>query len=272
MSWTPELEIAERVAERAGRLLLERYDHDVRVAHKAGDEPVTEADRASNRFIVSALLDAFPDDEVVAEESADRTASRTTGRVWMVDPMDGTKEFLAGNGEFSVMIGLVVDGRPVLGVVHRPTESTTYRGGRGVPAERVTADGIEPLRVSHRADLADLLLVLSRSHRPRSVDAMIERLGIRSVDQSGSVGLKVARIARGTDDLYLHPSPHTKLWDACAPQAVLEAAGGVLTDFDGEPISYDTGDLFNRRGLLASNGAVHGEIVSTCSGLFDPGE
>lgn len=268
MSWADELAAAEEIARAAGDILLDHYRDDVDVDLKAGREPVTEADRASNDFIVAQLRRRFPADAVVAEESAGPTDVRGASRVWMVDPMDGTKEFLARNGEFSVMIGLVHGGRPVVGVVHQPSSGTLYRGGEGLPAEAVDNGRADRLQVSGRRRPERFRLVLSRSHRPEAVDEMIGRLGIREVDQSGSVGLKVARIALGRNDLYLHPSGHTRLWDACAPDALLRAAGGRLTDFDGNPISYDVADILNRRGLLASNGAAHDEVVGRIAGLF----
>jgi len=221
-----ELETAEAIAREAGELVMGYYRGDYQVELKGGTEPVTEADRAANDHIVRRLREEFPNDGVLAEESAEE-AELACGsrRVWMVDPMDGTKEFIKHTDEFAVMIGLTIDGRP----------------------QR---------------------LICSRSHLPEIVERMMDDLGISEMLRSGSVGLKIGRIGTEACDLYMHPSIGTKLWDACAPEAILVAAGGELTDFDGKPVVYDPAHLHNERGLLASNGAIHSLLAERLRGYF----
>lgn len=264
-----QIEVAESIAREAGDLLMDFYRGGYEVELKDGDEPVTEADRAANRLIVKRLRRAFPDDGIVAEESAaDAEEARGERRVWMVDPMDGTKEFTTQTDEFAVMIGLCVDSRPLLGVVNQPATGTLYRGVVGDGAERVREGRVERLQVSDRDEPSSMRLICSRSHMPDVVRRMMEDLEITELLRSGSVGLKIGRIGTADCDLYLHPSDGTKLWDSCAPEAILHAAGGRITDFDGHPLAYDPGQVHNDRGLLASNGRVHEALVERLSGYF----
>ena len=264
-----ELATAETIAREAGDILMRYYRGEYTVDTKGGSEPVTDADRAANAHIVGRLREAFPDDGVVAEESADEAAAlRRGGRLWMVDPMDGTREFLTHTDEFAVMIGLVIGDRPILGVVNNPATATVYRGIVGDGAERVRDGVTTPMRVNPTQDLSRLKLVCSRSHMPDTVRQMMQELGISELLRSGSVGLKIGLIGTGACDLYLHPSGGTKLWDAAAPEAILAAAGGKLTDFDGTPLTYDPAHLHNDRGLIASNGPTHDALVARLRGFF----
>ncbi len=247
----------------AGAIVLKYYAQTAEVEWKTPTEPVTAADKASNEFLVEKLRKEFPDYGLLAEESRDDHSRLEKELIWMVDPMDGTKEFISRNGEFSVMIGLVEQGRPVLGAVYQPTEDRLYLGAKGVKAELWQATEARELRVSERDEVASFRLVVSRSHLEPVVDDIRERLGIGEIRQSGSVGLKCGLIARDECDLYIHPSHHTKLWDSCAPQAILEAAGGTMTDIYGKPLEYTSESVQNLSGMLASNGQQHEQIVET---------
>jgi len=269
MDFQNELQIAEAIAREAGELVMGYYRGNYQVELKGGTEPVTEADRVANDHIVSRLREEFPEDGVLAEESANEAADAAgSRRIWMVDPVDGTKEFIKHTDEFAVMIGLTVDGRPKLGVVNQPAKRTLYRGVVGEGAESDIDGTVAAMTVSTRNAPADLRLICSRSHLPDVVQRMMDDLGITEMLRSGSVGLKIGRIATESCDLYMHPSIGTKLWDACAPEAILVAAGGELTDFDGRPVIYDPTDLHNERGLLASNGTIHAELAERLRGYF----
>ena len=264
-----DLQTAETIAREAGEILLRYYRGHYTVDLKNGCEPVTEADRAANEHIVDRLREEFPEDGVLAEESVAEAGSiGNRRRVWMVDPMDGTNEFINHTDEFAVMIGLVVDGRPVLGVVNQAATGIVYRGIVGHGAECVRRGVAHPMRVDATSELSDLRLICSRSHLPEIVERLMRDLGITEMLRSGSVGLKIGKIGTGICDLYLHPSAGTKLWDACAPEAILHAAGGRLTDFDGRPISYDPAQVHNRRGLLASNGVAHEALLARLRDRF----
>lgn len=247
-----ELVYAVKFAREAGAILLDVYATNFSVEMKGESDPVTEADRRVNSFLTTRFSEAFPADTIVAEESAE-PRHRTSGRCWFVDPLDGTKEFIAKNGEFSVMIGLAVDGMAQLGVVFQPTTGKLWRGVVGDGAFLEQGDKTWVLRPSDVANPAKMKLVVSRSHRSASTDALVTKLGIQEEIASGSVGLKVGLIAERKADLYVHLSDRSSVWDACAPDAILRAAGGTFTDLSGRSIEYGPGETRNRRGILACN-------------------
>ncbi len=249
-----EADLARALAREAGRVILDVYATDFAVEEKAGGEgPVTQADKRANALIVGGLRAAFPDDGVVAEESADnRDAGRFT-RCWFVDPLDGTREFVARNGEFAVHIGLAIAGEVKLGVVFLPVSDKLYTGVVGAGAE-LEADGTtRTLHVSAAARPREVRLLVSRSHRTKRTEHFCELAGIPRVIERGSVGLKCGLIAEGAAEAYVHASPRSSRWDSCAPEAVLKGAGGLMTDLFGEPYRYDGVELRNLRGLVGSN-------------------
>jgi 3'(2'), 5'-bisphosphate nucleotidase len=246
-----ELHIARRLALDAGALLLEVYATVFSVREKPdGAGPVTDADARADELIVDGLRSEFPGDAIIAEESVEGAAAHGA-RCWYVDPLDGTREFVDRNGMFAVQIGLAVDGDAAVGVVFAPVSGKLYSGvvGRGGTLEE--RDAIRPLRVAPApARAADLRLVVSRSHQSPTTDQIREVLRIDRVIEMGSVGLKCGLVAEGLADVYLHPSSRTYRWDSCAPEAVLRAAGGRLTDLAGIPYLYRGTELENGRGLL----------------------
>ncbi len=267
----PELDLACALALEAGRHILSDLAQGLRASYKADGEPVTETDRAVNAFLVAELRRRFPNDLIVSEEAKDDEPARRAmaPRVWFIDPIDGTKEFLAGNGEFSVMIGLCLDGQPALGVVHQPTTAKTWRATPqsawlDQPGDR------RPLRVSSVSDIRAMTLAVSRSHRNRYLAAAAERLGIRQEIVSGSGGLKIGLLAEQRADLFISASTRSKLWDTAGPEAILRAAGGALTDFQGRPLDYRQPSLHHPAGLVASNGLQHAAIVTLIRDLFPP--
>jgi 3'(2'), 5'-bisphosphate nucleotidase len=258
---TAELEFAAKLAREAATIVNTFYVGSSEVRYKSGDEPVTEADRSANQHIVSRIEAMFPNDGLLSEESKDDLTRLHNRRVWIVDPLDGTKEFIARNGEFSIMIGLAIEGRPVLGVVMQPDPGLLYIGAVNQGAYLYEAGERIPLSVSDVTQVNRMVLVSSRSHRQQIVDKMRSALRITSERVSGSVGLKVGLIARQLADLYVHPSPGCKEWDICAPYALLEAAGGRMTDCWGNPLIFNKRDVRAHNGLIASNGQVHDEVV-----------
>jgi len=258
---TAEIEFAAKLAREAATIVNTFYVGSSEVRYKSGDEPVTEADRSANQHIVSRIEAMFPNDGLLSEESKDDLTRLHNRRVWIVDPLDGTKEFIARNGEFSIMIGLAIEGRPVLGVVMQPDPGLLYVGAVNQGAYLYEAGERIPLSVSDVLQVNRMVLVSSRSHRQQIVDKMRSALRITSERVSGSVGLKVGLIARQLADLYVHPSPGCKEWDICAPYALLEAAGGRMTDCWGNPLIFNKRDVRAHNGLIASNGQVHDEVV-----------
>lgn len=268
-----ELGVAEALAREAGALILRYFGTDIAVDNKAGNEPVTRADREASELIVRGLREAFPADVIISEEAADDRRRLEPGqRVWFVDPLDGTRDFIRGRKGFSVMIGLCLEGRPAMGVVFQPHGERLYGAAPGSGTWVVDAEGRRPLRCSTITDPGKLRLVASRSHRTPEIDAVKKALGIDDEMNIGSVGLKLGLIALGERDLYVNPSSKSSAWDTCAPEALLVHAGGRITDLAGAPLVYDAPDLRNERGLLASNGVVHDQVVEKLRPLFFPTE
>lgn len=264
-----ELAFAERIAREAATIINTFYIGSSEVRYKTDDEPVTEADRSANLHILARLQSRYPADGVLSEESKDDLSRLKQERVWIIDPLDGTKEFIARNGEFSIMVGLAIGGKPVLGVVMQPATGLLYAGAQGLGAYLLEDDERVPLTVSSVDTISQMVLVSSRSHRQQIVDRMRKVMRINTERTSGSVGLKVGIVARRLADVYVHPSPGCKEWDLCAPHAIIEAAGGRMTDCWGNPLRYNKRDVRGHNGLVASNGVCHDEIVAHVSSVCE---
>ncbi|MQA88682.1 MAG: 3'(2'),5'-bisphosphate nucleotidase CysQ [Gemmatimonas sp.] len=262
-----ELATATDLARRAGQAVLDFYGSTDSVA-KAGGSPVTEADYAANRIIVEGLTSAFAGDGILSEESADSPDRLERSRVWIVDPLDGTKEFLAQNGEFSVMIGLAIQGRPVLGVVYLPALDVMYGAiaGEGAWVER--SGTREVLRRDGLKGSAPRL-VGSRSHPDPLIEEIVAALGISDVVPCGSVGVKCSRIAEDQRDLYVHPVPYLKEWDTCAPEVIAREAGATVTDCRGEPLRYNKVEPVQPHGILVRAPGCDGEVEQTVRRVYE---
>jgi 3'(2'), 5'-bisphosphate nucleotidase len=231
------------IARRAGHAILDVYATDFQARAKADDSPLTEADLRAHRLILAGLEALEPRLPVLSEESADipwSERSRWT-RYWLVDPLDGTKEFVSRNGEFTVNIALIDGHRPLLGVVHIPVSDTTYSGIPGSGAWR-EAHERGRVRIGVRALAAQPLRVLgSRSHGNPALGARLDALGPHELRAVGS-SIKLCVVAAGEADFYPRLGP-TSEWDIAAGQAVLEAAGGQVVDAaTGLPLRYNTKD------------------------------
>ena len=256
-----ELDVARQLAVRAGSILMDYYQQAVTVDWKAPGDPVTAADREASELIVTKLAREFPQHAVLSEEEPDDLNRLDRSHVWMVDPMDGTREFIEHRGEFAVQIGLAVAGVPVLGVVYQPSANKLYYAVKGMGAFLETNGTTIPLHVSREQTASRLTMAVSRSHRSARVDTIRQRLRINNVVRSGSVGLKVGAVCEGRAHLYIHTGGRTYLWDTCGPEAILREAGGHMTDVSNDPLQYDLHELQNLNGLIASNGVIHDRAV-----------
>ena len=246
----PLLEIALQAALAGGEAAMRVYADPFEVTQKTDATPVTEADLASERVIVEMLTRAFPDIPVVSEETVPEAGFESpAARFWLVDPLDGTKEFVARNGEFSVLIGLIEDGSPVLGVVHGPAVGLTYTAhGPGTAMRRRAGGAFEPIRARTPASNG-IVVMHSRSHENRR--RLAEYFQTRKVLERMMCGsaLKFGVLAAGDADFY--PRFGTTMeWDTAAGQAVLEAAGGKVLDLSGGRLGYGKPGLKND-GFLA---------------------
>ncbi len=230
------------IARQAGREILEVYGTDFEARSKADDSPLTEADLRAHRLIVGELSRKTPQVPVLSEESAGEiTLEQRTAwqRYWLVDPLDGTKEFVARNGEFTVNIALIESGRPVLGVVHIPVSDTTYSGIPGVGAWREANDRA-PSSISVKRIARPPLRVLgSRSHGSPRLAQALDAMGPHELIAAGS-SIKLCLVADGSADLYPRLGP-TSEWDIAAGQAIVEAAGGQVVELAGGlPLRYNS--------------------------------
>ncbi len=236
----------------ASTAILEVYAGVHGVEYKSDESPITRADRAAHDILAARLSLLTPDVPVLSEEAEaahDRAVRGGWPELWLVDPLDGTKEFIGRNGEFTVNVALVRDHEPVLGVVAAPALGLTYFAARGHGAFRTQAGngGTEPIAV--RAAAEPLVVVGSRSHRGDSLDGLLARLGPHEMRPMGSA-LKFCLVAEGSADFYPRLGP-TSEWDTAAAQAVLEVAGGAVTTLDGAPLRYNQRDTLLNPSFIA---------------------
>lgn len=231
------LEGARRAARAAAQAILEIYNMPFKVRAKADASPVTEADERAEAIIIAALAKLAPEIPIVAEEMAARGEAVAAARFWLVDPLDGTREFVAKNGEFTTNIGLIEDDRPVLGVVHLPVADATYAGAGFGTATRQERDAAPIAIAARRVPKIGPVVVHSRSHGNNA--RLTEYLATLREPQTRIAGsaAKFCFVAEGSADLYPRFGP-TMEWDTAAGQAVLEAAGGSVVHFDGKPFRY----------------------------------
>lgn len=268
-----ELETVLDLVVRCGAIALEIQSGGaatLQTSDKPDNQgPVTRADIAVEAAILETLRASFPDDAILAEELAgvDGGAGwQQAHRVWMIDPVDGTSDFAQGDSSWAIHVALTIDGQPALGVVHEPGRDRTswaidHQGQRQAWCRE--GETARSLPVA-RAAATPWKMVTSKSHRSGRSDEISALLGIGPHEQlrTGSTGVKIALIARGEAQMYAHPTVGTKLWDSCAPQVVLHAAGGRLTDMLGAPLRYTGPELGNDRGLLATGpGVDHDALV-----------
>jgi len=265
-----ELETAKELAIGAGAILLKHFSQKTAVRWKGKGNPVTDADQEASRFIVESLHRRFPLDGILSEEEVDDPARLNKSRVWIIDPMDGTSEFVAGRTEFAAMIGLAVNGKSAMGVVYLPVEKKLYfaESGRGAFLEEGPLK--RQLRVSPESDPAQATIAASRSHDSATSQRIREALAFGAVVRAGGVGLKVAMICEGVAHVYIHVGPGTNQWDTCAPEIILHEANGRMTDVANKPLYYNTANPKNLQGVIASNGVLHDSAVAAAMKVLTP--
>jgi 3'(2'), 5'-bisphosphate nucleotidase len=268
MSYDRELEAALEAARLAGRALLERYAR-FQVIPDAPADITTDADRESQEIILEHIHRAFPDDALCAEEATPTLGAAAQGgeRLWIVDPIDGTRGFARKNDEFSVMIAFVEQGQIALGVVLEPArERLTYAVREGGCRRRNGALAPEiSCRVSATVELSAATLTQSHSRVPGKRSRQVQALHPAYVIESYSAGIKLALVARGEVDVYLNTYDAFHDWDICAGHLLVEEAGGKVTGLGGQELRYGLPGAWQRHGLLASNGLIHEAAVAALS-------
>jgi 3'(2'), 5'-bisphosphate nucleotidase len=255
MTTTPEpstlLPAVLALVAEAGAAIMAVYATGHDVEYKADDSPITRADRAAHEILSDGLAALVPAIPVLSEESEashDYAVRSRWRHLWLVDPLDGTKEFISRNGEFTVNVALIADHRPVLGVVAAPALGVTYYAAAGSGAFRGRGDD-PPESIAVRPAGSPLGVVGSRSHRGDSLDAILSRIGPHELRPMGSA-LKFCLVAEGTADFYPRLGP-TSEWDTAAAQGVLEVAGGAVIRLDGRPLDYNARDTILNPEFLA---------------------
>lgn len=239
------------LAREAAQRILAVYETCFDVEHKADASPLTQADLASHECIVAGLERLTPDIPILSEESAEDVPAlvrRQWQRLWLVDPLDGTREFVKRNGEFTVNIALIEDGVAVFGVIQQPVTGALWHGMPGEGAWVREGDADRAIQAT-RAPVPPLRVAASRSHRDPRTEALMQRIGDTEAIAQGS-SLKFCRIAEGQMDVYPRFGP-TSEWDTAAGQAILEAAGGVVIDPRGRPLRYNQRDTILNGDFLA---------------------
>ncbi len=263
------LELAKRLAVEAGKLVMEMAEISIDSHFKDDKSIVTQADIEADRLIREALQKAFPEDGLLTEETA--TLKKEMNRLtWIVDPIDGTKAYAKKTVGYSVMIGLLKDSEPILGVVYEPLEGWLYYAERGKGAFGVDPDGKKiSLRVSSRSDPKEMKLLISPSMNKGLAQAICEATGLQMGESINSVGVKVARLVRQQGDVYygIHPIHY---WDSAAPLIIALEAGAKATLLDGSPFRYDLKPPWEHPlRYLISNGTLHDELLPTIKAVHE---
>ncbi|MFC1743860.1 3'(2'),5'-bisphosphate nucleotidase CysQ [Candidatus Riflebacteria bacterium] len=243
--------------------VLKIYNHDFKVDYKEDNEgPVTEADRLVNDFFREKIAKKFPHDGIISEETPDHSVLKNE-RVWIIDPIDGTKEFVKRNGEFSIMVGMAIGGNAEMGIVSWPIENIVFFGAKdwGCFCKKKGQLNKLECRRDEKYPFSSWTIAVSRSHHSKTVDKIIKHMNISKKLASGSIGLKLSKICTKEADIYIDAGSKTKEWDLCAPQALLHAAGGMVTDLYGKKYSFNRKCRKNERGVIATSGAEHEKVI-----------
>ena len=249
------------VAKSAGHAIMKHYSKKQSITIKSNKTPVTEADFEAERIILDGLR-SFSPYPILSEETKDDLSRLSSDYVWFVDPLDGTKDFIGQTGDFSVIIGLAFHGVPVLGVVYLPASGELYFAEYGKGAFYQKGGGrAARLSVSKVDDTSEMKAVISRSNLEPLNEQVINGLGVKSFIKAGSVGIKVALIARRDCDLYVLTNKKSAEWDTCAPACILKEAGGVITDLYGRPLLFNQRQVMRLDGVVASNSRIHSQII-----------
>jgi 3'(2'), 5'-bisphosphate nucleotidase len=269
MDFESILGVAKELALSSGRKILEIYNSkDFEIKIKEDKSPLTKADTEANEIIVSGLREIFPKHGILTEEEKDNKQRLEKDFVWIIDPLDGTKEFIKRNGEFTVNIGLVRNGKPILGVVYVPAKNELFYAlkDKGAFYENIATGQKEKIKSSRREKIDEMILIKSRSHASEKLMKIIDEYGFSEIKTSGS-SVKGCLIAKGEADVYFRFG-NTNEWDICAMHAILNEAGAKITDLNGEKIIYNKDNtLIN--GFIVSNNKIHEKLVEIAKKWID---
>ncbi len=253
------LKSLEDVARKAGDEVMKIYRTNFEVFGKEDKTFVTEADIRANKVITQELkIFNWP---ILSEESKDNVSRLNAKKIWVVDPLDGTRDFVKRTGEFCVMIGLVEEGSPVMGVVYLPVLDKMYIAKKGEGAFLIEMGTKHHIRASKKREFKNAEMVIGRNRFGKRAKMIYDNLEIGNIKSAGSNGLKMGLISEAKADVFYNPTDKMGEWDLCAPQIILEEAGGKVTNSFGEKIIYNKEKPSTPAGVLATNGKLHTKIV-----------
>jgi 3'(2'), 5'-bisphosphate nucleotidase len=234
---------------------------------------VTAADLAANNYILGELQTNFSDIDFgyLSEETHQGNEAIPKDWVWIIDPLDGTRDFIDKTGEYALHIALCYQGRPIIAVVALPDQEKLYFAQKGKGTFLETSDGnITQVKVANKDKITDLYLVVSRTHRDQRFDNLLSQIPFFGKNYVGSVGCKIATILEQKSDVYISLSGKSaaKDWDFAAPELILTEAGGKFSYFDGQPVRYNRGDVRQWGGIMASNGPCHQQLCQLSTAIL----
>ena len=263
-SKTPNLDDVVDAIIQAGEKVREIYDTDFEVNKKDDNSPITKADLESNK-ILRAVLEktGIP---ILSEEDVDDKSRLASEKVWIVDPLDGTQDFVNRTGEFTILVGLVENHVPVMGLVYLPIKKILYFAEKGMGAFCYDLNEWRKISVRRVEEISSCLALVSRHHLSGKEKKILDHLGITNTATVGST-LKVMEISSGRGDAYLTTTNKMSQWDTCASWCVISEAGGKMTDISGNDLIYNTEIVKHENGLLVTNGFIHDMVISKISEL-----
>jgi len=254
----PELDIAIKAAQEASSVILDIYQKDYNTFTKTDDSPVTDADLKSNKKINEILSDTKY--SILSEEDVDDQSRLSKDMIWIVDPLDGTSDFIDKTGEFTVMIALIQNKKPILGVIAWPTEKILFVAQKNCGAFRYSNDKWDKISVTKIENLSECRTIGSRHHLSDKEKEFIKKLGVKDFTSIGS-SLKVGKISSGEAEAYITTTNKMKEWDTAASYCIITEAGGKMTDMSGNQITYNNKSVYHQNGILVTNGLIHDKIV-----------
>ncbi len=260
--FSKEINVLIFLLKEVGEKILEIYNSDFTHEIKEDDSPLTKADLLSEKIIVETLQKEFPNDGIITEETPNDEDVYFKKRVWIVDPLDGTMDFIQKTGEFSIMVGLIEDGIPIIGGVYAPAIDKMYVAEKGKGSYLIVGDA-KPVKlcVSDVEDVSNFKMVRSRNHFREEDKKLSFGLGITKFELMGSVGVKFGAIAEGRAEICAYTTSKMGIWDDCASHVILKEAGGDVYDVNGDEPVYDLKSRKMKHGFIGTNGYNKGKVL-----------
>lgn len=259
-----ETKLAIKASQEAGKIVMGIYNTDFESFLKDDESPVTKADILSNNVIKEILSQSqIP---ILSEEDKDNKNRLASTKIWIIDPLDGTREFMKKNSEFTIMIGLVEAHKPIMGLIYWPVKNSLYIAQKNQGAYRYFEGNWKKVNVSRVENLKECRLVISRSHLSEYEEEFIKKMHFANYSKMGS-SLKALKLCSGEADLYFTSTKMMKQWDTCASYSLITEAGGKMTDITGCDLFYNTEEIQHEKGVVATNGLIHEEFIKECEFL-----